>query len=247
MSKRCPEEFNPWPPFVDIFASVILVLLLFVLILFVNVGYYSQFKFKQTNAGSIATDVLQSEDASIVEVDELLHEKVNEINNITKDFLEYIDLIEHIQKSDTSKLSGPKDNPDSVFSGGKSDGNAISRRAEKKIEQEQKVESKKRGEVIITFNNNELFVKGSVINKIFALIDPIAQENPNAKIELMVGDPQKIASLTLAKQISLGRILNMRNKLAKKGYGKDRIKIRYHKKDKLRYDHGYVQVKVTIP
>ena len=46
MAKKRAEEFNPWPPFVDIFSSVILVLLLFLLITIVNIAYYAQFKFK---------------------------------------------------------------------------------------------------------------------------------------------------------------------------------------------------------
>jgi biopolymer transport protein ExbD len=63
MAKRCNEEFNPWPPFVDIFSSVILVLLLFLLITIVNIGYYAQFKFKVSYTGTIATDqIILSED-----------------------------------------------------------------------------------------------------------------------------------------------------------------------------------------
>jgi len=40
MSCKCEEEFNPWPSFVDIFSSVILVLLLFLLVVLANLGYY---------------------------------------------------------------------------------------------------------------------------------------------------------------------------------------------------------------
>jgi len=58
MGKKCVEEFNPWPPFVDIFSSTILVLLLFMLILIVNLGYYAQFKFKVTYKGTIPTTEL---------------------------------------------------------------------------------------------------------------------------------------------------------------------------------------------
>lgn len=58
MSKRCEDEFNPWPSFVDIFSSVILVMLLFLLVLLVNLGFYAQFKYKVSYTGSIATDDL---------------------------------------------------------------------------------------------------------------------------------------------------------------------------------------------
>ena len=45
-----PEEMNPFISYVDLFSSVILVLLLFVLIMFVNVGYYMQFNSKNLPA-----------------------------------------------------------------------------------------------------------------------------------------------------------------------------------------------------
>ena len=48
-------DMNPFISYVDLFSSVILVLLLFVLIMFVNVGYYMQFNSK--NASSAAQEV----------------------------------------------------------------------------------------------------------------------------------------------------------------------------------------------
>ena len=67
MAKRCPEEFNPWPPFVDIFASVILVMLLFLLITIVNIGYYAQFKHKISYTASVITEApIQPEDQTKV-------------------------------------------------------------------------------------------------------------------------------------------------------------------------------------
>ena len=56
MAKRCEDEFNPWPSFVDIFSSVILVMLLFLLVVLVNLGYYAQFKYKVSYTGSISSD-----------------------------------------------------------------------------------------------------------------------------------------------------------------------------------------------
>lgn len=56
MAKKYIEEFNPWPAFVDVFSSVILVMLLFLLITIVNIVYYSQFKFKVAYTGAILND-----------------------------------------------------------------------------------------------------------------------------------------------------------------------------------------------
>lgn len=56
MAKKHVEEFNPWPAFVDVFSSVILVMLLFLLITIVNIVYYAQFKFKVAYSGSVVND-----------------------------------------------------------------------------------------------------------------------------------------------------------------------------------------------
>ena len=69
MAKRCEEEFNPWPAFVDVFSSVILVMLLFLLITIVNIVYYSQFKFKVAYTGAITkNEVISSAETKKFEV-----------------------------------------------------------------------------------------------------------------------------------------------------------------------------------
>jgi len=79
MSKKCIEEFNPWPPFVDIFSSVILVMLLFLMVTLVNLGYYSQFKFKITHSGSISTDnLILNDNPTINKQKELLKESIKD-------------------------------------------------------------------------------------------------------------------------------------------------------------------------
>jgi Flp pilus assembly protein TadG len=64
MAIRCEEEFNPWPAFVDIFSAVILVLMLFLLVTLVNIGYYAQFKYKIQYTGTVATDELILQDTT---------------------------------------------------------------------------------------------------------------------------------------------------------------------------------------
>ena len=59
------NEMNPFISYVDLFSSVILVLLLFVLIMFVNVGYYMQFNSKNAKSDTAQeTKVDPKEEAS---------------------------------------------------------------------------------------------------------------------------------------------------------------------------------------
>ncbi len=69
MARKHIEEFNPWPAFVDVFSSVILVMLLFLLITIVNIVYYSQFKFKVAYTSAILNDkVISAPETKKVEV-----------------------------------------------------------------------------------------------------------------------------------------------------------------------------------
>lgn len=59
------NEMNPFISYVDLFSSIILVLLLFVLIMFVNVGYYMQFNSKnQPQSATPTTEVTPDESKS---------------------------------------------------------------------------------------------------------------------------------------------------------------------------------------
>ncbi|WP_333805436.1 hypothetical protein [Sulfurospirillum sp.] len=60
-------DMNPFISYVDLFSSVILVLLLFMLIMFVNVGYYMQFNSKNATASPAPAEVapqMQSAESS---------------------------------------------------------------------------------------------------------------------------------------------------------------------------------------
>lgn len=80
MARKHIEEFNPWPAFVDLFSSVILVLLLFLLVTVVNIVYYSQFKFKVSYKGAMLNDkVISTPETKKIEVLEKKEEIQKEI------------------------------------------------------------------------------------------------------------------------------------------------------------------------
>jgi len=209
-AKKCEEEFNPWPPFVDVFSSVILVLLLFVLVMIVNVAYYMQFNSKVDS---------KSSDKSIV-------------NNLQKgvDPTQLVALKKNIiqVKSKTSNLS--------MFSGGKSEGNSLDTpKKEKKYSQ--KVITTPEG-MIISYDDKEIFVNATTKNK----IKSFAKKNKNKKIILEISNSSKIISKTLAKQISLSRVVSIKNLLRKNGIALSNIKIKLSRKTDPKYPAGYVKI-----
>lgn len=81
MGRKRIEPFNPWPGFVDLFASVIMVVLTFMLVTIINITYYSQFKYKIGYEGSVSVENLMNK--SQINQKESLMDKVTE--KIVKD------------------------------------------------------------------------------------------------------------------------------------------------------------------
>jgi hypothetical protein len=230
MGKKCVEEFNPWPPFVDIFASVILVMLLFMLILLVNLGYYAQFNAKTTFTGSIETDEILNSDTP---------------TKITTDF--------------TAKAvpTPPKDNPEkpkeetkpelkSIFDGTNaiSYGNAVSRdKSEDKSYSEQKVDEKDR-EFLITYQDKEMFLKENIATQLKSFITTYKNRYGSMKLYITASDPRHIASKTVSKQISLGRVLHIQNLFKRFGMDRKKVNINLRKKETMSLPFGLVRIRI---
>jgi len=209
-AKKCEEEFNPWPPFVDVFSSVILVLLLFVLVMIVNVAYYMQFnsKIKSTSATKTVINNMQKG----IDPTELVTLKKNIIQ----------------VKSKTSNKS--------MFDGGKAEGNAISTE-EKEKKYNQKVIASN-GSMLISYDDKEIFVNKQTKDKIKAF----ARKNKNKKIILEIANSTKIISKTISRQISINRVVYVKNILKKSGINLNNIKIKLSSKTDPKYPTGYVKI-----
>ena len=216
-SKKCEVEFNPWPPFVDVFSSVILVLLLFILVTIVNVAYYMQFNSK-SNAFAETASTIESLQAG-------------------KDVQDMISLAK-IEKPALDSAGN-----DSLFTGGKSEGNAISSSDSKEKQQEQ-TSDKGKGQLLVAYNNKEIFNTAKIKSDIKAFIKSQKKINPNAKFEISVAQPMKVLGRTIPKQISLGRALNVKNLLKKQDVKLSNIKLKMQKNRDEKYGFGYVQIKV---
>ena len=209
-AKKCEEEFNPWPPFVDVFSSVILVLLLFVLVMIVNVAYYMQFnsKVKSTSKEKSLANNLQKG----VDPTELVTLKKNIIQVEAK----------------TSNLS--------MFKGGKSEGNAISSKKDDKKYKQKVISSS--GSMLIVYDDKEIFINASTKTK----LKSFAKKYKNKKIVLEIANSTKIISKTIAKQISLSRVVTIKNILKKSGINLSNIKIKLSNRVSKEYPAGYVKI-----
>jgi len=206
MGKKCLEEFNPWPPFVDIFSSTILVLLLFMLILIVNLGYYAQFKFKVSYAGTIATDQLITESIpskSMVKVKKEITEEVKQETVVQK-----TSIISEVQEKKEFERAGQDlvqiDDQESTLQ------NTV----------------QKDDYLIVNFAEKEILLDDPTIRQIKEFIVKMKNKFPKHKIIVSSVEPSNQISSTVGKQISLARTLNTRNLIRKQGYKKSEVRVR---------------------
>jgi hypothetical protein len=216
------NEMNPFISYVDLFASIIMVLLLFILILFVNVGYYLQFNSKNKTEEKIPN--FQEEKAQAPMISDA---SKNENHKET-------------EKAKAVQFFIPKDtNNTTPVQGGEVEGNTLSKQSERFA----KVDFNEQ-DMIISFKDNEYFLTKEVITQITVFMESILKKNPNALFAISVNDSKKIISSTQTKQVSLGRILSIKNALEKDPILQNKIKLNYQQAESLNYEFGYLKIDV---
>ncbi|MDD5158286.1 hypothetical protein [Sulfurimonas sp.] len=209
------DDMNPFISYVDLFASIIMVLLLFVLLLFVNVGYYMQFNTKDQVSDINTTE--EKENAVVSSIDIVKKEDYKQ-----KEIEKPVTVPEKKDINSTTKAT---------------DGNTISGKSETFASAEFKEQ-----DMIVVFKNNEYFLNKDVILQISSFMEQIQKTRPSAIFHLSVGDSSKLISSTQTKQVSLGRILSLKNALQNIPSLKDKIKINYKQADTYSYEFGYLKI-----
>lgn len=197
MAKRCEQEFNPWPSFVDLFSSVILVLLLFLLITIVNIVYYSQFKLKVAYTGTVIKDEV------------IPTTQTNQIDAIKKQ--EEITVIEHGKQKEIPKTK-IKEHSGDMESAGKD----LSKIYEDEVTKQKAVVAEEY--LILNFGSNAIKLDNPIILQTKEFINKIKQKNIKHVVKISAADPTNQISATVTKQISLARTINVRNLIRQMGY-----------------------------
>lgn len=249
---RCEEEFNPWPSFVDIFSSVILVLLLFLLVVLVNLGYYAQFKYKVSYTGSISNDDIilnnnKSAEESVVVTTKVTDPSSGSSSNsdinirIIEEQKQMILALENqISTEDSPKSSKATSEVDSA-------GIDVSDKTANETENQKIIESD--DYLIVTYKANELFMDDAIIRKVKQFLSSAKDKYKNHKIYIYSSDIKDQISATISKQISLARTISTRNLIRKFGYEKKDILIDLsgnpETKEKIDDKNGYLVIKIV--
>ena len=236
MACRCPEEFNPWPPFVDIFASVILVMMLFLLITIVNIGYYAQFKYKVSYTASVETKAPKAPEKPTK-----VKKTPKECKKTTKEPVEGYSF--HKVKP-VGKLTAK----DRLFEGGKNEGNAVNYAAKKKDAAFTKQKLiKKNLTLSIQFHDKEIFVNAISKRKIKLFVSDIMRRSKLAQFTLYAADPRTVIGSTIAKQISLGRALSIQGIIKSSKVKSKNIHINLYEVIPSSSPYGEIVIKAHLP
>ncbi|NVJ54081.1 MAG: hypothetical protein HWD90_10315 [Campylobacteraceae bacterium] len=242
MAKRCEDEFNPWPSFVDIFSSVILVMLLFLLVVLVNLGYYAQFKYKVSYTGTIATDDLIVNDNPSEGTTKLYQESQSQPNKNVSMMQKEIIRLRRIVEEKTVKA---KEKEESEIEHGGID---VADRDDTDEPSKQKLINSE-DYYIVTFKGNEIFFDTAIIKELKNFITDVKKKyGNNHKILINAADVQGQASATVAKQISLARSIGARNLIRKFGYEKKDVRIdllsNTDVKEEINKQNGYLVIRI---
>jgi Flp pilus assembly protein TadG len=251
MAIRCEEEFNVWPSFVDVFSSVILVLMLFLLVLMVNLGYYAQFKYKVSYTGSVTTDdiILQDNTKKVILDEDKKIEDINKDNIVPKELMTPKTEMEMMKKIEQQKqIIQQMQQQLQAATDIESAGEDIADKKKNTVKSTQKITQT--GKIFyITYNANELFIDQTVIEKLKEFIQKAKADYPNMGINIYGTDPLDQISLTVTKQITLGRAISVRNLLRKFNLDKSQIKMNLSEKPSIptdiKIDTGVIAVEAT--
>lgn len=255
MAVRCEDEFNPWPSFVDIFSSVILVMLLFLLVVLVNLGYYAQFKYKVSYTGSITTDdlILNDNPEQVQITEEIVQQKESTTEAQTQKQQTPQDAqtvqalqqeVLRLRKMIKERTVKAKEKEESEIEAGGID---------VKDRKDDELKSKQATVIsdeyfIVSFKGNEIFIDNEITKKLKVFIEDVKKKYKKHKIMITAADVKGQASATIAKQISLARSIGVRNLIRKLGYEKKDVRVDLlastEIKEKVNDQNGYLVIRV---
>jgi hypothetical protein len=209
MAKKTVEPFNPWPGFVDLFASVIMVVLMFMLVLIVNITYYSQFRYKISYTGTVAIKeetVVKSVDVVKIAIKEIELKKEKEKKVISAG-LDY----SNIENNNT--------------------------RQENLIYEDW---------MVVKYLNSEVILDPKSIKDIETFLLSAKERFVGHFVSLYIKEPQNQVSASVAKQLALSRIINIRNLIRKLDYKNDDVVVKLKetvpKNNIVEHESGYAVI-----
>lgn len=166
------------------------------LILVVNIAYYSQFKFKVSYQGTVSTHQV---------IDE--HE-IKKMPPITAE--------EKKKEQEEKEKEKKKEQNERIVAGVDMSTQSNSTRQGSVVYSDY---------MIVKYSGREIILDNKTIEEIKVFIGNIKKESPNAKVKIFVAEPTNQASATISKQIAVSRVINVRNTIRKLNFKNSNLSI----------------------
>lgn len=251
MAGSSDGEFNPWPAFVDIFSAVILVMLLLLMVVLANLGYFSQFKYKVSYSGAVSSDDIirnnnktTEENVETAKASSSSAAAVANADHNAQVISEQKQMIIALQKQIASE-DGVKSakGMDEIESGGI---NVADKKDNTKDIQKMVTADEY---LIITYKADELFVDDGISKQLKQFLETAKNKYKTFQIVILSSDMKDQLSATISKQISLARTMSVRNLIKKFGYEKKDTKIDLSNppeiKETIDSKNGYIVIKIV--
>jgi len=200
VARKSVEPFNPWPSFVDLFASVIMVVLMFMFVLILNITYYAQFKYKVSYTGSVT-------------VKEIVNQPISTVKEKKKPSL--------LEKTPKEKDDNSTKDLESIAGMDLTITDSNLTRQENTIYEDW---------MVIKYLDKEIILDPQSLKDVEMFIEQAKSKYGNHFISIYSHEPQNQISASIAKQIALSRTLNIRNLVRKKGYKEEDVIVRLKEK-----------------
>lgn len=250
MAGSSDGEFNPWPAFVDIFSAVILVMLLLLMVVLANLGYFSQFKYKVSYSGAVSSDDIIRNNNKTTEEDVISSQSTASAAAVTNAdrnvqiINEQRQMILALQKqlsADPNNIKSAKGS-DEVESAGIN----VADKRENTTEVQKLVTADEY--ILVNYKADELFVDDVISKQIKQFLETAKGKHKTFQIVIYAVDMKDQLSSTISKQISLGRTMSVRNLIKKFGYERKDIKIDLANKPVIKESvdspNGYIVIRI---
>lgn len=229
-----------WPGFVDILSSVLMMFLFFILI--------TTFVMYALNAQSRKRMEAETQQKIDMAVSKEMKKKIDELiaGNITPEQLK-ASLDEGITVDNPAEQTEVLEEQNSAL-------NLEVEELKKVLEQvrgemttgkDQKTEIKEDNSLVILYNKNDVNLSDQTITVIEAYLDQVLQsaDGHPVSFRLVTSDNPHAQTLSVSREISLARSLNVRNVLIREKVKPDHVEIEYSKPQEI--DSGYNWLKIT--
>lgn len=232
-----------WPGFVDILSSVMIMFLFFMLITsIVMYGLNIQFREEMKKQNEQKLSELASEE---------LREKLKELLSGDETVEELLKKLEdQMQMDNVAQVKEKLQQENDVLANEVAELQKVVEQVQKDVSEgtEQATKVGEDNSLLIIFSNNDVSLSEQTTKVIDSYIEAISEKLKGKKfnVRILTSDNPNAASISLSREISLARSLNVRNVLLKQSVDSSAIEVNYSKPKSIDETYNWLKVMVEV-